>query len=85
MYHEQELGVAMLFTAIGFIIIGTCIQMWDNYPYHIAASLTAVYTIGFIIFLFTGLHTFSIFRLDYRVTQEHEEKDRGNWYLTKLL
>jgi len=82
MYHEQELGVVMLFIAIGFIIIGTCLQMWDNYPFHIAASLTAVYSTGFFIFAYTGLHTFSVFRLDYRVTKQHEEKDRGTIYCT---
>jgi uncharacterized membrane protein YqjE len=85
MYHEQELGIYMLFTSIGFIFVGTAVQMWANYPPYFAFTLTVLYSIGFLIFAWTGYHTFKVFQLDYRVSREHLEKDRGNLNILLFL
>lgn len=77
MYHEQELGVILLFTSIGFIFLGTSLQMWDYYPMNISIILSIIYFVGFFIFACTGWHTFKIFQLDYKISKLHIAKDLG--------
>lgn len=77
MYHEQELGVILLFTSIGFIFLGTSLQMWDYYPMNISIILSIIYFVGFFIFAWTGWHTFKIFQLDYNISKLHIVKDLG--------
>lgn len=76
MYREQELGVCLLFTSIGFIFVGTSLQMWDNYPFYIAITLSTIYFFAFIIFSWTGWHTLRVFQLDYNISKYHLQKDR---------
>ena len=79
------IGDWYLFSSLFFItlelFVGTAIQMYDNYPFGFALTLTIIYILAMVVFIWTGSHTYKIFQLDHGIKAEQFKKDQGYLFI----